>query len=107
MKTCTYCGKEHSDEALACAVDGQPLQPVLPPRPIPAVEEKHSALGIASFAISIAAGCLTLGLFAVASFLNAGRLQRGQTYPGQILVGLTLIFLWAVNLMAAGLGIAA
>jgi hypothetical protein len=26
MKKCTYCGKEYPDEALACAIDGQPLR---------------------------------------------------------------------------------
>jgi hypothetical protein len=28
MKTCTYCGKEHPDEATECVVDKQPLSPV-------------------------------------------------------------------------------
>jgi len=32
MKKCTYCGKEYTDEASACAIDGQPLAP-FPPEP--------------------------------------------------------------------------
>ena len=28
MKTCTYCGKEHPDEATECIVDKEPLSPV-------------------------------------------------------------------------------
>jgi hypothetical protein len=27
MKTCTYCGKEHPDEATECVIDKQPLSP--------------------------------------------------------------------------------
>lgn len=30
MKQCTYCGKEYSDEASACAIDGQPLRDAIP-----------------------------------------------------------------------------
>lgn len=33
MKKCTYCGKEHPDDAVACSVDGQPLETVLSPQP--------------------------------------------------------------------------
>src|ERR1700690_3175230 len=32
MKKCTYCGKEYTDEASACAIDGLPLAP-FPPEP--------------------------------------------------------------------------
>lgn len=32
MKKCTYCGKEYTDEASECAIDGQPLAP-FPPEP--------------------------------------------------------------------------
>lgn len=28
MKKCSYCGKEHPDEASVCNIDGQPLQSV-------------------------------------------------------------------------------
>jgi hypothetical protein len=37
MKKCTYCGKEHSDEATTCEIDGQPLEPVIL-QPKPALE---------------------------------------------------------------------
>jgi hypothetical protein len=30
MKTCSYCGKQYPDDATACAIDGQPLQAVVP-----------------------------------------------------------------------------
>jgi len=30
MKTCTYCGKEHPDEATECVIDKQPLSPAGP-----------------------------------------------------------------------------
>ncbi len=107
MKACTYCGKEYADEASACLVDGQPLRSLTTLPPPPREEEKHSGLGIASFAISILVGCLLLALFVVANFLNAGRLQHGQNYPGQVYIGFVAIFLWAVDVLAAGLGIAA
>jgi len=29
MKRCSYCGKEHSDEASVCAIDGEPLMSVV------------------------------------------------------------------------------
>jgi hypothetical protein len=33
MKKCTYCGTEYPDEALVCAIDGQPLREVIPAAP--------------------------------------------------------------------------
>ena len=32
MKKCSYCGKDHPDDALVCSVDGQPLEAVIPPQ---------------------------------------------------------------------------
>ncbi len=61
MKSCTYRGKEYPDEASFCATDGQPLRSVITPQTTQLPEEKHSVLGIASFAISIAVGGLILG----------------------------------------------
>ena len=29
MKKCKYCGREKSDEATTCEIDGQPLEPVI------------------------------------------------------------------------------
>jgi peptidoglycan/LPS O-acetylase OafA/YrhL len=31
MKTCPYCGKQNPSEATVCAIDGQPLDPEMPP----------------------------------------------------------------------------
>ena len=64
-------------------------------------------MGVVSFAISIAVGCLMLVLFTIGTLLNAGRVQHGQTYPGQVIVGLVAIFLLATDVVAVGLGIAA
>ena len=54
MKSCAYCGKQYPDEATVCAVDGQPLKPVVGLQSASQPEEKHSTLGIISFGISIA-----------------------------------------------------
>jgi hypothetical protein len=70
------------------------------------MEEKHSRLGIASFAISMVVGLLFVALFAVAGVLNAGRFQRGGSYPGQALIGFIAIFLLTAEVVAVGLGIA-
>jgi len=107
MKSCTYCGRAHPDEASVCAIDGQPLQPAILPKPGPDVEGKNSPLGVVSFGISVAVGCLMLGLFIVGGMLNAGRVEQGKTYPGQMIVGFIAIFLLAADVVAAGLGIAA
>lgn len=107
MKSCTYCGKEYPDDISICPTDGEPLRLAVEMQPAPSTEEKHSALGIASFAISIVVGCLLLAVFVTAGILNGGRVQHGQTYPGQVIVGFVAIFLWAVDIMALALGIAA
>ena len=107
MKSCTYCGKQYPDEALVCAVDGQPLKHVLGLQATQQPEEKHSTLGIISFAISIAVGVLMLAVFTIAGILNQGRVQHGQSYPGQLIIGLSAIFLLAADVLAVGFGIAA
>jgi len=47
MKRCSYCGKEHSDEASVCAIDGEPLIGVvavsLTPPPLPESERLSPA----------------------------------------------------------------
>jgi hypothetical protein len=109
MKSCTYCGKEHPDEATVCSIDGQPLRSTVltPTPPAPASRQTESVLGIVSFGISLAAGFLMLATFVAAGILNAGRHQYGQRYPGQEVVGIAIILLLAADLAAAGLGIAA
>ena len=67
---------------------------------------KHSGIGIASFVISLAAGCLLLALLVIAGFLNSGRVEHGKPYPGQTIVGLALIALMGADVVAAGLGVA-
>jgi hypothetical protein len=100
MKKCSYCGAEYSDDAVVCAIDHTPLNS-LP------LEEKHSGLGIASFGISVAVGCLMVVMMGVAAVLSAHRIPGSPTYPGQTLVGLAIIFLAAADVVAVGLGIAA
>jgi hypothetical protein len=104
MKTCTYCGKEHPDDASVCSIDGQPLR-LIATTP-PDGEQPHSMLGIASFSISMAVGSLMLAAFLLAGILNAGRVQRSQRYPGQEILGFVILLLLAADLGAVGLGIA-
>ena len=70
------------------------------------MEEKHSRMGIASFALSLVTGFSLFVLFAVAGMLNGGRVERGGQYPGQMLVGFIVIGLLGADVVAAGLGIA-
>jgi len=70
------------------------------------MEEKHSRLGIASFALSLITGFLLFILFAVAGMLNGGRVEHGGRYPGQMLVGFIVFGLLGADVVAAGLGIA-
>ena len=107
MKSCGYCGKQYSDEATVCSVDGHPLKPLVALQPAPSTEEKHSILGIISFAISVLVGILMLAVFTIAGILNQGRVQHGQSYPGQLIIGLGAIFLLAADVLAVGFGIAA
>ncbi|GIU20614.1 hypothetical protein TUM4644_10420 [Shewanella colwelliana] len=73
----------------------------------PAIEAKHSGLGIASFVLSIVSLVLTFGLLIVAGVLEA-------TTPGgmneesieAIVVGLLLFAFIGTALIATGLGIA-
>jgi hypothetical protein len=102
MKKCSYCGAEYPDDTVVCAVDHTPLD--CPP-PLP--ERKHSGLGIASFGISVAAGCFMVALLCAAAILSAHRIPGDRTYPGQTAVGLMTIFLMSADVVAVGLGIAA
>ncbi len=63
MKTCTYCGKDYPDEAIACAIDGNPLEAVHPSSPrleIAAVQQ-----GTVVRAATVSAVILILGLFRI------------------------------------------
>lgn len=102
MKKCSYCGAEYPDETVLCAVDQTRLD-----SPLPALEQKHSGIGIASFIISIVVGCLMLTVIGIGSVFAAHRVPGERTYPGQTLVGLAIIFLAAVDVIAIGLAIAA
>ena len=44
MKRCTYCGKEYPDDAVVCATDGQPLQPVAAPFQPPSLQYRPRKL---------------------------------------------------------------
>jgi hypothetical protein len=68
------------------------------------MDDRHSGIGIASFAISLVTGPLLLGVFVIAGILyNA---HRGAQYPGQTLVGFATMGLMALDAVAFGLGIA-
>jgi hypothetical protein len=70
MKECTYCGKRYPDEAVVCAVDGQPLRNVIAASPAltPAfacerqqiVDEEH--LKLLSIFHFVVAGLALLGI---------------------------------------------
>lgn len=107
MKSCAYCGKEYPDEASTCAIDGEPLQPLVAEAPAAFTEARRSPLGIVSFGISIAAGVLIVALVVTAGVLSSGRVSQIQSYGGQALVGLAAMFLLAVDGVALGLGVAA
>ncbi len=68
------------------------------------MDEKHSGIGIASFAISIAAGLMLLGLFVVAGILHDA--LQGPHNRGQMAVGFAAMGLMALDAVAFGLGIA-
>ena len=71
------------------------------------MEEKHSRLGIASFALSLVIGFLTLVLFVVAGVLAQRPGAGGGQYPGSVAVGAGMILLVGLDFLAIGLGIAA
>src|SRR5262245_60531817 len=102
MKKCTYCGAEYSDDAVMCAVDHTPLD-----NPPPMLVRQHSGIGIASFFISIAVGCLMIVTLQATATLATHRIPGELMYPGQAVVGWMVIFLVAVDIVAIGLGIAA
>jgi len=71
-----------------------------------AAKQKHSSMGIASFATSIGVGFLLIVLFGIAGFLHSKMIPGQAHYPGQVTVGSVFILLIAVDVVAFGLGIA-
>jgi hypothetical protein len=71
------------------------------------MEEKHSRLGIASFALSLVVGFLILVLFVVAGVLAQRHGTGSEQYPGSVAVGAGMILLVGLDFLAIGLGIAA
>lgn len=105
MKSCTYCGKEHPDEASVCVIDGQPLKSFVATPLVPTEEKLNSGLGIASFVLSIAVGGLMLAMFVAAGLLSRGR--HGEPFRGQMIIGLAAIALVGADVVAVALSIAA
>ena len=68
------------------------------------MDEKHSALGIASFVMSVAIACLMFMVFIAAGILH--NTHPDGPYPGQTAIGFLVITLTFVDLAAIGLGIA-
>ena len=71
-----------------------------------AAKQKHSSMGIASFATSIGVGFLLIVLFGIAGYLHSQMIPGQVRYPGQVAVGLGFILLMAVDVVAFGLAIA-
>ncbi len=69
------------------------------------MEEKHSRLGIASFALSLIVGFLLLAVFVTAGILSQRYGTRGGQYPGAAAVGVAAILLFGADLVAITLGI--
>ncbi len=69
------------------------------------MEEKHSRLGIASFALSLIVGFLLIAVFVAAGLLAQRHGARGGNYPGQTAIGLSAIALFGADLVALALGI--
>ena len=68
MKTCSYCGKEHPDDATVCSIDGYPLEEVVPttsPPSSPGIQTISKRLVYigplrAGIVCAIVYGCLSL-----------------------------------------------
>ena len=69
------------------------------------MDDRHSGIGIASFAISLVAALMLLAVFLIAGILH--NTYRGAHYPGQMFVGFATMGLMALDTVAFGLGIAA
>jgi hypothetical protein len=69
-------------------------------------EERHSRLGVTSFVISIAVGCLLVGTIGLAGSIHASDRQAGHAHSSHPLIGLAIILLLMAEVPAIGLGIA-
>lgn len=68
------------------------------------MDQKHSALGIASLVIAIVIASFMFLVLLTAGVLH--NLHPNGPYPGQKLIGLAIIMLGALDLLPIGLGIA-
>ena len=76
MKRCTYCGKEHPDDATSCSVDQEALTSCTPPvaaAPEPGPGDERVRKG-AAYGSSLTHGLVCL-------VLSAGFLVLGFVYP--------------------------
>ena len=129
MKQCTYCGKEYSDGASVCAIDGQPLRYVTSnpqlshPPPIwvkkqTADREHINLLSIFHFIVAglsiLGIGFLFLHYFMMNSFFSNPGIWRTQQnafpFPKDFLntfvwfyisVGVILVIACVLNLLSA------
>ena len=70
------------------------------------VEQKHSALGIASFILSILVGVSFLALLVIAGFVETSRPGgMDEDSPVAMFLGLGLFAILGLNLLAFGIGI--
>jgi len=110
MKKCSYCGKEYPDDALVCATDGQPLQPVTPPTPappfpVPQYPPQRKAL---TYIAPLRAGVVLavmygfLGLIFVPFFLIMTLIGKASGAPGPALFGSFLVVLFPIFYAIAG-----
>lgn len=71
------------------------------------MEEKHSGVGIISFAISLLVGLFMFVVFAIAGVLGSQHPQGTRPGPAQVIVGLMIFLLLGIDLVAVVLGIIA
>src|SRR5438094_77795 len=75
MKRCTYCGREHPDEAALCSLDQNPLEFVTSPSATPESSKSQPGKGwppqiVVPAVLWLALNFLLVGLFTIgASFL--------------------------------------
>ena len=65
MKKCTYCGKQYPDEAVVCAADGQPLQPIAPGAVPPVTAPHQRSRKLLSYVAPVRAGLVLAIMYAL------------------------------------------